>query len=288
MVGLIGAVAGDQPERQRMLAADRPQSARGGCDRNLQTLRDRQQIGAGAAVTHSLPHQDHRPARRHEHVHGFFHALRVGAAAAGDVGVPILRPRRLLGGGFQEDIERHVEHDRSGASGGHGLPGLPDGERHHLAARGLEHALAIGPHSRGKVGLIVPIELLEGAAIELAGRHVAGHRQKRHRIQKGVAERDRQVGGAGAAGREGRGRPPGHPVIDIGHEAGHQLVMHRQRLDVVGALIERIDELDIAMAAQAEDLRHLLADEIVDDDLSPVEHILHWRRPFVEALCRMG
>jgi len=57
-------------------------------------------------------------------------------------------------------------------------------------------------------------------------------------------------------------RPAGHPIIDIGHEAGDRLVMHRQGLDVVGSLIERIDELNIAVAAQAEDLRHLLANEI--------------------------
>ena len=228
MVGLIGAIAGDQPERQRMLAAHRAEPARRRCDRNLQALGDRQQIGAGAAVAHPLPHQDHRPARRHQHVDGLLDAFRIGAAAAGNVGVPILRPRRLLGGRFQKNIERHVEHHRAGTAGGHGLPGLPDGERHHLAAGGLEHALAIGPHGRGKIGLIVPVELLEGAAIELAGRHIAGHRQERHRIQKGIAERDRQVGGAGTAGRKGRGRPAGHPVIDIGHEAGDRLMMHRQ------------------------------------------------------------
>ena len=178
-----------------------------------------------------------------QHVDGLRYAFGIGAAAAGDVGAPILRPRRLLGGGFLEDVERHVEHHRPGASGHHGLPGLPDGERHHLAAGGLEHALAIGAHRRGKIRLIVPVELLEGAAIELAGRHVAGHREERHRIEKGVAERDRQIGRAGTAGREGRGRLAGDAVIDVGHEAGDRFVMHGDRLDVVGALVERVDEL---------------------------------------------
>ena len=39
------------------------------------------------------------------------------------------------------------------------------------------------------------------------------------------------------------------------------------------ALIERVDELDVAVAAQAEHLRHLLLDQVVDDDLRAVEHI---------------
>ena len=39
------------------------------------------------------------------------------------------------------------------------------------------------------------------------------------------------------------------------------------------ALVQRVDELDIAVAAEAENLRHLLLDQIVDDYLSTVEHI---------------
>src|SRR5919197_37823 len=50
----------------------------------------------------------------------------------------------------------------------------PQREWHHLAARRLEHLLAVGAHGEGEVSLVVAIELLEGAAVELAGRHVAG------------------------------------------------------------------------------------------------------------------
>ena len=63
------------------------------------------------------------------------------------------------------------------------------------------------------------VELLERAAVELAGRHVAGDRQERHRIEIGVGERDRQVHRARPAGREGRDRLARHAVIDVGHEA---------------------------------------------------------------------
>ena len=184
-----------------------------------------------------------------------------------------MRVRRFLGGRFQEDVEGNVEHHRTRAARGHGLPGLPDRQRHHLAAGRLEHLLAIGAHGGGKVRLIMPIQFLKRAAVELAGRHIAGHRQKRHRVEKRVAERDRQVRRARPAGGEGRGRPPGDAVIDVRHEAGDALVMHRNGFQLVGPLIQRVDELDIAVTAQPEHLRHFFLDQIVDDDLGTIERI---------------
>src|SRR5262249_56021315 len=57
------------------------------------------------------------------------------------------------------------------------------------------------------------------------------------------------------------------------------LVMDGDGLDVVGALVQRVDEADIAVAAQAEDVGHLLAHQIVDDHLTAVEHVLGHRIP---------
>jgi len=42
--------------------------------------------------------------------------------------------------------------------------------------------------------------------------------------------------------------------------------------------VERVEEADIAVAAQAEDVRHLLAHEIVDDHLTAVEDVAGHRR----------
>ena len=119
----------------------------------------------------------------------------------------------------------------------------------------------------------MPIQFLKRAAVELAGRHVAGHRQERHGVEKGVAERDRQVGRARAAGGEGGGRPARNPVIDVRHEAGDALVMHRDGFELVSTFIQRIDELDIAVTAQAEHLRNFFLDQIVDDNLGTIERI---------------
>ena len=260
------------------------EAATGICRRSA----SRKQIVAGAAVAHALPDDDAGPLGRQQHVDRLDHAVRIGAAAARNIGAPFLRLRRFLGGGFHEHVERNVEHHRARAPGHHGLPRLAHRERHHLAARRLEHLLAIRAHGGRKVGLIVAIEFLEGAAVELAGRHVAGHRHERHRIEKRIAERDRQIGRARPARGKCRGRLPGHAVIDVGHEAGDAFVVHRDGLDVVLALEQRVDELDIAVAAEAENVGDLLLDQIVDNDLGSVELVACRHRAVLLLTQRRG
>ncbi len=167
-----------------MVAIDSAKTAGGRRYRNLQPLRQLQQFVGGAAITHALSDDHHRALGREQHIDRLDDAFRIGAAAARDIAVPGLRVGRFLGGRFQKHVEGNVEHDRARTARGHGLPGLPDRERHHLAARRLKHLLAIGPHGRGKVRLIMPIQFLKRAAVELAGRNVAGHRQKRHRVRE--------------------------------------------------------------------------------------------------------
>ena len=50
-------------------------------------------------------------------------------------------------------------------------------------------------------------------------------------------------------------------------------MMHRDGLDVGRALVQRVDELDVAVAAQTEHLRHFFLNQIVDNDLGAIEHI---------------
>ncbi len=263
-----------------MVAGDCAEPARRACHRDLQPFGQLEQVAGGAAVFDALAHQDGRPLRRDQHVDGTLDAIRIGAAAARDVGVPFLRLRGLFRRRLLEDVERHVDHDRPRATGYHGLPSLAHRKRHHFAARRLEHAFAHGPDRGGEIRLVMTVELLEGAAVELAGRNVAGHRQEWNRIEERVGERDRQVGRTRAARGERGGRLAGNPVVAVGHEPSHGLVVDRDRLDVVPPLVKGIDELDVAMPAQAERIGHLLANEVVDDDLCTVEHVLRHRECF--------
>ncbi len=52
-------------------------------------------------------------------------------------------------------------------------------------------------------------------------------------------------------------------------------MMHGDRLDVARALIKRVNKADVAMAAQSEGIRHLLPDQIIDDDLTAIQHVTH-------------
>ena len=138
----------------------------------------------------------------------------------------------------------------------------------------------------GPVVLDVPFDVfLEGAAVELAGRDIAGDRHERHRIEEGVAERNGQVGRPRSARSESRGGAAGYAVIHVGHETSDGFVVHRDSLEVVLALVQRVDELNVAMAAKAEDVGHLLPNQIVDNDLCSVELVGGHcsESPFVEG-----
>ena len=280
VIGLVVTGARHKAERERMIGIERAHAACGRRDRNLQTLGEPLQFLRGAAIAHALPDQDHRLLGGQQHVDRLHHAVGISAAAARNVGVPGDRVRGFLRRGFHEDVEGDINHDRPRPARHHRLPGLPHRQRHHLAAGRLEHLLAHGAHAGRKVGLIVPVHFLERTAVELAGRHIAGHRHERDGIEIGVCKRDRQVRRARSAGGEGRRRPAGDAVIDVGHEARDALMVHRDGLDLLAALIERVDELDVAVAAEAEDLRHLLLDQVIDNHLGAVEHVAcHCRSP---------
>ena len=59
--------------------------------------------------------------------------------------------------------------------------------------------------------------------------------------------------------------------MDIGHKSSDAFVVDGYRLDIVQALVHRVDEADIPMPAKPEYVGHVLANEIVDDDLAAVK-----------------
>jgi hypothetical protein len=67
-------------------------------------------------------------------------------------------------------------------------------------------------------------------------------------------------------------RAVGHAEERVGHVAGRLLVTRRDRPDGVGAIVERVEQPDVAVPAQAEDVWHLLAHQVLDDDLAAVAH----------------
>jgi hypothetical protein len=55
-------------------------------------------------------------------------------------------------------------------------------------------------------------------------------------------------------------------VVGIGHVAGGLLVMRRDGLDAVRRRGGRIEKTDVAVTAHAEEVRHLLLDQVLDHD----------------------
>ena len=45
---------------------------------------------------------------------------------------------------------------------------------------------------------------------------------------------------------------------------------HRERLDLIGALMERVQKTDVPVAAKAEYIGNIFLDEIIDDDLAAI------------------
>ena len=145
VVGLVVAGARDQTERERMIGSrsrrgrwPRPPPESAGA-RRASAVRRRRRHSArpgrpaspAARRTSSMSTALTTPSgsapQRLEILP--FQAFAFGASSAAD---------------SMKHVEGNVEHHRARTARGHRLPGLPDRERHHLAARRLEHLLAIG------------------------------------------------------------------------------------------------------------------------------------------------
>jgi hypothetical protein len=117
------------------------------------------------------------------------------------------------------------------------------------------------------------IEFLKGTTIELTGWHIAGDRKKGYGIEKSVTKGDWKISGARAAGGEGRCRLTGNPIKNISHETGNALMMYGDSFYVVCAFIHSVDNANVPMPANAEDIGHVLTDQIVDNYLTAVQKI---------------
>jgi hypothetical protein len=115
VVGLVRAVARNEPECQRMRGIDRADTARRHRNGDPEFFGEGTEFPRRAAVTDALSNEDDGALCRHQHVDRLRDAFGIRAAAARDIGVPILGPRRFLRDRLVEHIEGHVEHHRRAA-----------------------------------------------------------------------------------------------------------------------------------------------------------------------------
>ena len=73
---------------------------------------------------------------------------------------------------------------------------------------------------------------------------------------------------------QGRHRLVADPEIGVGHVPGGLLVADRDHADLVAALVQRIQHADVAVAAEPDDVRHVLCDQEIRDQLAAL-HVWH-------------
>jgi len=62
-----------------------------------------------------------------------------------------------------------------------------------------------------------------------------------------------------------------HAIVGIGHEAGYLLVVGGDGLDAVASVEGDVEKADDAVAADAEQVGHLLLEQVFDDDLGALK-----------------
>ena len=273
--GFVGgkrAVAPDEAERQRIGHVDAAHAVGRRDHRDAEFFGKLGQFAAGFRQRDAVADEEHRPLRVKDHVERARDVVRRGAAS---LGVKRRRRRRHLDVVFfLKDVERHVDIHRARPAGQHRGHGLAQRQRQHVDAGRLETVLHHRAQHIDEIGLKMPVDLLERAAVELRGRHVGGDGEHGRRIGQRAGQRHDDIGRARPARGQRRHRLVAHPEIGVRHMGRDLLVARRNELDAVARLVERIEHADIAVAAYAEDIRNIVGDQIVGDQLGAL-HAWH-------------
>jgi len=207
--------------------------------RNLEHLREGDQIGGGARTEHAGTGKDHGPARSGEEAQNIAHVRWVDVDRAGAE-----RGRGRVGHALIKQILGKREQDGSGPT------------RSELAERGLDG----GRHRRWIADFGGPlgeppecsrhVDLLECLAAPKPPLHLADDGDHRARIGAGGVHRDGEVGGADGARHESDGRTPCELPVRLGHEAGAILVPGRDDADALRG--KRLKQAEETLAGDGE------------------------------------
>ena len=266
LVGGEGTVATDEAQGQRVGAADAAHAVGRGDDRNAQAVRQLGDLVARFRQRGAMADEQHGLVGGSQQIDGRGH---VGFAGARSVRAVHMRGRRQIDVGFfLIHVVGDVQVHRTGTARDHGVHGLAQGQRQHVHPCGLEGALDDRAHHLREVGLVVFVQLLEGRAIVLRGRHVGGDGHEGRRIRQRGGQRHDHIGRARAGGGERGHRLVLDAKVGVGHVAGALLVARRDQLDLVTHVIERIEDADVAVTADAEDIGHLFLDQVMGDEFA--------------------
>ena len=112
------------------------------------------------------------------------------------------------------------------------------------------------------------VDLLEGVALAAAAVDLPHKQHHRHAVLLGDVDAGTGVGGPGAAGDHGDAGPSGELAPGCRHHRGAALLTTDDEADL-GRVVQRVQDLEIALARHAEDRINALQAELVDEDPAP-------------------
>ena len=234
-VGALARIGADDADRQRMVAGDRVLAVERGRDRDLQRLRERDQLGRRPRRAHAAAGDDHRPLRILQLLQRRHHAGLVGRRAERrhprELRLDERLHLRLLGVDLAL-VAAELQVHRPGRARGRDAERLPHhvGKARDVVDRGVElgHRL----ERRHVVDLLIDLAEL---GLRLAP---AGHGDHRRVRQPGVAQAGGEVERADHLRRADAGLAGGARIA-VGHVGGGLLAVHVQPLDVGAGLHHR-------------------------------------------------
>ena len=171
-VGRKRAVAPDEAERQRIGHVDAAHAVGRRDHRDAEFFGEFGELAAGFRQRDAMADEEHRPLRGKDQVERARDVVGRGAAS---LRVERRRRRRHLDVVFLlKDVERHVDIYGARPAGQHRGHRLAQRQRQHVDAGWLETTLHHRAQHVDEIGLKMPVDLLERAAVELRGRHVGG------------------------------------------------------------------------------------------------------------------
>ena len=172
---------------------------------------------------------------------------------------PVARRVRAVGQ-LGQDVLRQRDHDGPRPTRDRGVERPADHLRYARRMIDLAHPLGDRAEHRAVV------DLLERLAPAHVARDLADQQDHRRRVLARDVHAVRRVGGAGAARDHGDPGPPGELAVGLGHHGGAALLAADDVADL--AVVERIEEPEIAFAGHAEGEVDAVDLELVDQDLA--------------------
>ena len=163
---------------------------------------------------------------------------------------------------------------------------LGHGDHHRARAVGQGRVEGVGHDAGGPAGILdlvhpfgqgrehlAEVHFLEGLAPEVGAVHLSDEQDHRGRILKSGMDPDAGVAGPRAPGHQADARPAGHLGVGLGHVGGAVLVTAGDDVYLVPDVVERVQDLQVAFAGDAENLVRAVGHKGIDDQLPAVARI---------------